>query len=78
MVSSLLIYHSYLAIINLTTCKIILILYIFLGENVSWYKISYLKELPNKIESPFSVGILGNLKLYCRFSVPEITIWTYN
>lgn len=62
MVGILIFYHTYLMINNLTTCnyikilKIILNLIIFFfnkGENVSWHKISYLKDLPEDKGSPF-------------------------
>lgn len=59
MVSCLLGFHSYLSIVNQTTCKE------HSGENVSWEKISYLKKWPRKYGSPFSYGLKKNLYLYC-------------
>lgn len=76
MIGCLLIYHTYLAFINLTTCKIHATQLI--GENVSWHKISYLKELPEQNGSPFSKGWMGNIRNFCRFRIPTITNWDYN
>lgn len=56
MLSSLLMYHSYLATTNQTT-----------WENLSWSKITYLEELDESEGSPFSEGGLKNLLLYCKF-----------
>jgi hypothetical protein len=36
-----------------------------LGENLSWKKISYLKEWKPEWGSPFSKGIRKNIKVYC-------------
>mmetsp|Transcript_18318 Transcript_18318/g.1611 ORF Transcript_18318/g.1611 Transcript_18318/m.1611 type:complete len:88 (-) Transcript_18318:62-325(-) len=54
MVGILIVYHTFLIISNLTT-----------WENVSWDKISYLKELDEEEGSPFSEGIWKNIKKYC-------------
>lgn len=64
MVTSLLCFHSYLAVANQTTCSS------YLGESMSWDKISYLKSWPSRLGSPFSQGWKSNLKFYCceRFS----------
>jgi palmitoyltransferase len=65
MVSCLLGYHSYLAATNQTT-----------WENVSWDKISYLKQRSRKMGSPFSKGLLFNLWFYCWKKTPEnYTVW---
>lgn len=56
MVSSLLLYHSYLATENITT-----------WENAKWESITYLKDWPENLGSPFSRGCWKNLKNYCRF-----------
>ncbi|OII77356.1 DHHC zinc finger domain-containing protein [Cryptosporidium andersoni] len=50
----LIVYHSFLAIYNLTT-----------WENLAWSKISYLRSYPENSESPFSKGLLYNLAVYC-------------
>lgn len=66
MVTCLIAYHSYLAIVNQTT-----------WENVSWEKISYLKNSEKKRGSPFSKGIRFNLWFYCWKKYPEnYTLWT--
>lgn len=59
MVSSLLGFHSYLAVTNQTTCKV------YTGEYASWDRISYLKAWPQNYGSPFSKGLSRNLKMYC-------------
>lgn len=59
MVTSLLCFHTYLALTNQTTCKA------YIGESMSWEKISYLKEWPSDFGSPFTRGWRGNLKAYC-------------
>jgi hypothetical protein len=59
MVTCLLGFHSYLSIVNQTTCNS------YSGENVSWEKISYLKKWPRKYGSPFSLGVRKNLYIYC-------------
>lgn len=65
MVTCLLGYHSYLALVNQTT-----------WENVSWEKISYLKRRPKKLGSPFSKGVLFNLWFYCWKTLPvNYTNW---
>ena len=46
-------YHNYLAVVNQTT-----------WENISWKKISYLKQWPRELGSPFSKGLLQNLYIY--------------
>jgi len=57
-VTYLLIFHSYLSMTNTTT-----------WECLSWKKISYLKEWPRKLGSPFSIGLKNNLKLYCCYNL---------
>ena len=65
MVSLLLGFHSFLAMRNQTT-----------WETVSWGKISYLKDWPRKFRSPFSSGLMSNLKFYCCHTPKEnYTIW---
>ena len=49
----LLVFHSYLAVTNLTT-----------WECLSWDKISYLKLWPRRLGSPFNIGIKKNLMCY--------------
>lgn len=65
MVTCLLGYHSYLALTNQTT-----------WENISWEKISYIKQFKRKDGSPFSRGVLANLYYYCCKKYPQAyTIW---
>ena len=64
MVTSLLCFHSYLALTNQTTCKG------YPGESMSWEKISYLKAWPSELGSPFTIGWRGNLKIYCCEKLP--------
>ena len=65
MVTCLLGYHTFLALVNQST-----------WENVSWEKISYMKLRERKYGSPFSRGILGNLWFYCCKKYPETyTVW---
>mmetsp|Transcript_71665 Transcript_71665/g.213888 ORF Transcript_71665/g.213888 Transcript_71665/m.213888 type:complete len:440 (-) Transcript_71665:78-1397(-) len=54
MVSCLLVFHSYLAMTNMTT-----------WENISWHNISYLRSLPPEDGSPFSLSLRANLVAYC-------------
>merc|ERR1711972_604442 len=54
MVSCLLCFHSYLAMVNLTT-----------WESMSWHGISYLRSLPPEEGSPFSSSLRANLAVYC-------------
>lgn len=70
MVTALFGFHSYLAISNLTTCKL------HIGEVASWEKISYLKQWPREYGSPFSRGVGGNLRFYCCMKLaPMHTVW---
>lgn len=65
MVTCLFGYHSYLALTNQTT-----------WENVSWEKISYMRQFSRKDGSPFSKGILLNVYYYCCKKYPDaFTIW---
>ncbi|KAL4471564.1 hypothetical protein ABPG74_008457 [Tetrahymena malaccensis] len=66
MVGSLLIYHTYLAVENLTT-----------WESARWEKISYLKEWPEQFGSPFNKGMWQNIKSYCQCIKPSkyFTSW---
>merc|ERR1712224_633840 len=54
MVVCLLSFHTYLALVNMTT-----------WENMSWNNISYLRSLPPAEGSPFSGSALYNLSVYC-------------
>ncbi|CAK63451.1 unnamed protein product (macronuclear) [Paramecium tetraurelia] len=67
MVLSLFLFHSLLTCKNMTT-----------WEYKSWKRISYLKDFPQQLGSPFSSGWKQNLRQYCRFSVPKLTNWEYN
>jgi len=60
MVSCLVSFHTYIAMKNLTTWEI-----------VSWDRISYLKNWPKKLGSPFSKGFFGNLYQYCCEPLPK-------
>jgi palmitoyltransferase len=64
MVGSLFSYHSYLASVNLTT-----------WESLSWHKISYLKEWPTHMGSPFSNGVKKNLAYFCCTVKSELQRW---
>jgi len=64
MVGLLLIFHTYLAMTNLTT-----------WESLSWNKISYLKEWKSEWGSPFSQGIIKNLKFFCCESKEQLQKW---
>ncbi|CAD8113878.1 unnamed protein product [Paramecium primaurelia] len=67
MVLSLFLFHSLLSYKNMTT-----------WEYKSWKRISYLKDFPQQLGSPFSNGWKQNLRQYCRFSVPKLTNWEYS
>ncbi|CAD8125447.1 unnamed protein product [Paramecium sonneborni] len=67
MVLSLFLFHSLLTFKNMTT-----------WEYKSWKRISYLKDFPQQLGSPFSSGWKQNLRQYCRFSVPKLTNWEYS
>jgi len=54
MVTCLLCFHSYLAMVNLTT-----------WESLSWHHISYLRSLHPEEGSPFSSSLRANLAAYC-------------
>eukprot|EP00929_Paragymnodinium_shiwhaense_P109288 TRINITY_DN75692_c0_g1_i1.p1 TRINITY_DN75692_c0_g1~~TRINITY_DN75692_c0_g1_i1.p1 ORF type:complete len:403 (+),score=74.92 TRINITY_DN75692_c0_g1_i1:190-1398(+) len=54
MVSCLLSYHTYLAIVNVTT-----------WESISWHHITYLRSIAPEDGSPFSQGVMENLFQYC-------------
>mmetsp|Transcript_33708 Transcript_33708/g.33199 ORF Transcript_33708/g.33199 Transcript_33708/m.33199 type:complete len:166 (+) Transcript_33708:929-1426(+) len=53
MLSSLISFHTYLMVNNLTT-----------WETLSWNKISHMKVWPRKYGSPFDKGYKENIKLY--------------
>jgi len=54
MTTCLLVFHTYLALFNVTT-----------WEHISWHHVSYLRSVPPEDGSPFSVSILSNLALFC-------------
>jgi palmitoyltransferase len=56
----LLLFHSFLALFNMTT-----------WECLSWTKISYLKDWPRHLGSPFNIGIPTNLKLYFLYNLSQ-------
>jgi hypothetical protein len=65
MVTCLSFFHSYLATVNQTT-----------WECASWSKISYLKQWPRRLGSPFSRGLVQNLKYFvCGKHKVEPTVW---
>ena len=50
-------FHTYLVFVNMTS-----------WEFLSWMRITYLKVWPRKYGSPFSKGVLSNLRLFCCFN----------
>ena len=66
MLASLVIFHTYLAINNLTT-----------WECLSWSNISYMIVWPRKYGSPFSKGLKANLMFYFWYplKVHEVMQW---
>lgn len=54
MTASLLVFHTYLAFVNLST-----------WERLSWGKITYLTDWSKAWGSPFSKGVVGNLLYFC-------------
>ena len=65
-VTSLLGFHTYLIMVNLTT-----------WEFLSWHRISYINKWPKKKGSPFSRGCFSNVKLFCCKSLPgEFYKWS--
>jgi len=54
--SSLLVFHTFLALNNLTT-----------WEYLSWMNVTYMKVWPKRYGSPFTKGKKENMKLYCFF-----------
>jgi hypothetical protein len=67
MVSFLLGFHSYLAAANKTT-----------WEQLSRDKISYMSKWPKHLGSPFTKGLVNNLKIYCCKPLPKgYTMWIY-
>jgi len=77
MTISLFLFHTYLIFTNLSTCKQIKLSYslIFLGERLSWNKITYLSDWPKKWGSPFSKGVKENLKVFCYSNQKEFMEW---
>ena len=75
MTLNLVIYHSFLIYYNLTTCVVIFHLlriflqfidFFFIGEHLSWKKITYLKDKPQKFGSPFNLGFYRNLAILIK------------
>lgn len=56
----LIIFHSYLAAVNTTT-----------WECLSWQRISYLRDWPRRLGSPFNIGFVQNLKLYFCYNLTK-------
>jgi len=54
MVICLFIFHSYLAMVNVTT-----------WESMSWHHITYLRSIPPEDGSPFGASLRTNLVAYC-------------
>jgi hypothetical protein len=46
-----------------------------IGENLSWQKISYLKDWPEEWGSPFSQGVWKNLKFFFGKRKKELERW---
>ena len=57
-VASFVVFHTYLALSNITT-----------WECLSWSRIGYLKNWPRKNRSPFNIGLINNLKLYFCYNL---------
>ena len=53
-------FHWYLAWNNTTT-----------WECLSWSKVSYLRDWPRKLGSPFNIGAVKNLKLYFFYNLKK-------
>jgi len=46
------------------------------GENLSWKKISYLREWPKNKGSPFTLGIRENIRKFMQMNLSSlITNW---
>jgi len=63
----LLCFHVFLCVNNLTTCTFNAH---FLGEAISWEKISYLSSWPIEYGSPFSNEVLANIEQCCCYKKP--------
>jgi palmitoyltransferase len=65
-VLNLLIFHSVLLCLNVTT-----------WEFLSWNKISYLSEWPKKLGSPWNLGVWNNIKIHLcyRQAQGDFFIW---
>lgn len=61
--------HAFLIMHNLTTCTFSTFssFTLFIGEKLSWQKITYLKEWPEQAGSPFDRGCWTNIRLLCCF-----------
>eukprot|EP01016_Furgasonia_blochmanni_P047395 TRINITY_DN6960_c0_g1_i3.p1 TRINITY_DN6960_c0_g1~~TRINITY_DN6960_c0_g1_i3.p1 ORF type:complete len:591 (-),score=136.28 TRINITY_DN6960_c0_g1_i3:87-1793(-) len=64
MVGMLIGYHVFLMVSNLTT-----------WENLSWHKISYLREWPEEAGSPFDTGMKDNVMYYCCYRDKSLKKW---
>jgi palmitoyltransferase len=53
-------FHTYLAFVNTTT-----------WECLSWQKVSYLRDWPRHLGSPFNLGWRANLKLYFCYNLGD-------
>ena len=64
--TSLIVLHSMLSGANLTT-----------WECLSWRRISYMQSWRRRDGSPFGIGCLGNLGLYCcyRLGARNFYVW---
>jgi len=51
------------------------LLKLYLGERMSWSRITYLSDWPKAWGSPFSKGALGNLKYFCFEKHKELVDW---
>jgi len=47
----------------------------FIGESLSWYKISYLREWNEDWGSPFSQGVIKNIKFFCCHNKKYLHHW---
>lgn len=56
----LLSFHSFLILTNTTT-----------WECLSWNKVSYLRDWPRKLGSPFNIGCSRNVKLYFCYNLKK-------
>lgn len=69
----LMIFHFFLIANNLSTC----IYMIILGELLSWEKITYMSKWPFEYGSPFSQGIIRNLKTFLCLAINKTGFITW-